>query len=99
MKIVFLEPLGLKTNTENTQIVETNGTALKQHLTETGLHLYQHTTDGGLGEDTVMGGHVLDELVELHHLVNGTAVPLSKGLGIAVGVFVLLESNHFVLDY
>lgn len=82
-------------NLEDAQLVELHGLAFEQQLTQTVLHLHQHTTDGALGEHAVMVGHVRDELFERDALVGGSPVILHVALGcLLVLVLVLFVTDH-----
>lgn len=77
---------------EDTKVINAHGLALQQELTETDLHLAQYSAKRSLGEDAMMVGNVLDELVEGDGLVRGAGVPLT--LGQWVGALVEFVTNH-----
>ena len=80
---------------ENAQFVELHRLAFQQQLSQTVLHLHEHTADGTIGEHAVVVGHVGDKFLERHPIVYCTGVVFHVATGrLLVLVLVLFVTDH-----
>ena len=86
--------LRLKSDAEDTQLIEIDGFALKQQLTQAVFHFYEYAPDSSLTENAVVVSHVGNELFKGYGFVGGAPIELTEASRIGNGVFVLFVTYH-----
>ena len=88
----------LNTQAKESKFVESHSLAFQKQLTQTYLHLDEHSLDGGLAEYAVVACHVLNEFVELHDLIHRSRIPFAISGIVLVCVFVKNVTYHKIID-